>query len=269
MLATGRSDLCDPPDELAQAAVSPVDRYWPAIVYWHRGELSADLESRIARSVRSRDRAHMALRCDAHTVVLLLAGDASHAGARLDAQLLVEQVVGLVRVHRPGSSPHAIVAEASVPVARVTTETRQLLRLRRYVERHPPMHDRQVLSDRSLALVRLLDGVDRRRALDFIARHIGALLAYDRGHGTNLAGVLEISLDTSNRDDAARAASMHRNTFRRHLKHARELVDIDLDDGDQCLAVHVALKLARVIEADPWRAPPRTARHGGRPLVGA
>jgi hypothetical protein len=41
---------------------------------------------------------------------------------------------------------------------------------------------------------------------------------------------------------------MHRNTFRRHLTQALELVDTDLNDPDDRLTLLVALKLRRLLE---------------------
>ena len=40
-----------------------------------------------------------------------------------------------------------------------------------------------------------------------------------------------------------RAAFMHRNTFRRQLGKALELIDVDLTCPEERLALHVALKM--------------------------
>lgn len=184
--------------------------------------------------------------CDEHTIALFLAQDDPGPRSGLKVQLLVERVVDLVSARNGGTRPQAIIAEAGVPAAEVAAQTRLLLRLRRYVEARPAGSQGAVVSDRSLMLARLFEGVDRRRVADFVRGQIGALLAYDRAHGTDLARVLEIGLDAPNRDEGARAAHMHRNTFRRHLNHAQELVGLDPDDGDQGLAVHLALRLAHV-----------------------
>jgi PucR C-terminal helix-turn-helix domain len=69
------------------------------------------------------------------------------------------------------------------------------------------------------------------------------LLDYDEDRGTNLARVLELALDFQRRDDAARAGYMHRNTFRRQLAHALDLVTGDLDDRQDRLALQLALRL--------------------------
>lgn len=258
----GRSDLMEPatgagaPGAMLSGWVvagdrltSRADRYWLAIVHWERGELDPALLSAIVAVLRRQRREHTAIRCDSKAVGVLLAQEPAD-GDESQAQPLVEQVIELVRARWPASSPCGMLAEASVPVAELAAETRRLLSLRRYAGQRPLSAQHKVVSDRCLALVQLLEGVDRRRTIDFIARHIGPLLDYDRVHRTDLAGLLEVALDIPSRDGAAHAAYMHRNTFRRHLHHAQELVGLDLDDGDQCLTVHVALKLARAFDVE-------------------
>jgi DNA-binding PucR family transcriptional regulator len=44
---------------------------------------------------------------------------------------------------------------------------------------------------------------------------------------------------------------MHRNTFRHRLRQAAEALGDDLDDPDVRIAVHVALKLRKVLTAQP------------------
>jgi DNA-binding PucR family transcriptional regulator len=125
-----------------------------------------------------------------------------------------------------------------------------------------------VLPARWFALDRLLsEGLDRSRALSFVEDRIGRLVTYDGEHGTDLANVLELALDFPRRDDAAHAGYMHRNTFRRHLKHAVELVDADLEDPEDRLALHVALRLRRLVDARDRPAgdePGRAERSGRR-----
>jgi hypothetical protein len=75
-----------------------------------------------------------------------------------------------------------------------------------------------------------LAGARRRRwATGFVEQQLGVLEAHDRLHGTTLERVLELALDHSDRGAAADAAFMHRNTFRRQLKKALELLGSDLD----------------------------------------
>lgn len=93
------------------------------------------------------------------------------------------------------------------------------------------------------ALARLLATLDRRQASAFVAHQLSALAAYDGDHGTDLHRVLELALDHQSRSTAARAAFMHRNTFRRQLRQALELIEVDLDCPEERLALHLALKL--------------------------
>ena len=89
----------------------------------------------------------------------------------------------------------------------------------------------------------LLETLDPRQASAFIEGQLGGLQAYDHEHGTNLQRVLELALDHDNRNTAADAAFMHRNTFRRQLRRALELIDVDLACPEERLALHVALKM--------------------------
>jgi purine catabolism regulator len=89
----------------------------------------------------------------------------------------------------------------------------------------------------------------RRAGRSFVKQCVGPLIAHDERHGSTLAETLELALEHPRRDDAARAAYMHRNTFRRRLQQALDLVGADLDDPDQRLTLHVALKLHRVSSA--------------------
>lgn len=94
-------------------------------------------------------------------------------------------------------------------------------------------------------LGRLLQGLDTRQIGRFVEAELGVLAAYDREHGTNLQRVLELALDHDDRNTAARAAYMHRNTFRRQLRKAEELLDTDMASPDARLGLHLALKLRR------------------------
>jgi hypothetical protein len=98
-------------------------------------------------------------------------------------------------------------------------------------------------------LARVLDGIDPRDARLFVHDQLAALADYDREHGTDLLRVLELALDHHDRNDAARAAFMHRNTFRRRLRQAENLVGADLACPEERLALHLALKLRALSRA--------------------
>lgn len=231
--------------ESERAQMPLADHYWPAIVCWERGEIEPSLLSSIEDLVRRHAREDLTIRHDARAVVLLVAQDRAGTDHELEVQLLLEQVVESARARLHGAGFRGILAKASVPLADVAVEVEALRRLGHYLERRHAAAGRRVHSERSFAFLELLEAIDRRHVAAFVTSQIGPLLTYDRAHGANLAGVLEIALDVPNREQAARAAYMHRNTFRRHLRRAQELIDADLADPDERLAVHVALRLSR------------------------
>lgn len=92
-------------------------------------------------------------------------------------------------------------------------------------------------------LAYVLEGIDMRGVAAFVHAQLDALEGYDREHGTDLIHVLELALDHHDRNAAARAAFMHRNTFRRQLRKAEDLIAADLGCPEERLALHLALKL--------------------------
>jgi DNA-binding PucR family transcriptional regulator len=101
----------------------------------------------------------------------------------------------------------------------------------------------EVVCARRYSLAWLLETLDPCAASAFVEGQLADLRAYDREHGTDLQGVLELALDYENRNAAARAAFVHRNTFRRQLGKALELIDVDLACPEARLGLHVALKM--------------------------
>lgn len=218
--------------------------WWPAVVALEPGDPDPALITGVEELLTRDAAAHLALRVDDGTLVLLLAQAEATAERAFEVRLVVEQVAALVRARRDGAHVRAVIARSSVPPAAVGARVERLRRLIR-CQRSDGTSAGGVCSESSLALVELLGGADQARAAAFVRGQIGALLAHDRTYGTRLADVLEIALDEPHRSDAARAAYMHRNTFRRYLRRAADLLDGDLSDPDERLAVHVALKLVR------------------------
>jgi PucR C-terminal helix-turn-helix domain len=104
---------------------------------------------------------------------------------------------------------------------------------------------------RQFGLERLLSGsLEEDRARAFVDEQLGRLLAWDERYRSGLLVVLEAALDFPRRDEAAGRCSMHRNTFRQRLRQAETLLGGDLDDPEARLAIHVALKLRRVLAPD-------------------
>ncbi len=231
--------------EARAADLQLADFYWPALLVWtvgHPGPRTlAELHGKAQHLPGT-----IVVTVGNTTVTLLIAarcpGDPRWETVHSELDRLVRHAHHLG--HR---DVHAIADERSVGVTHIPSRVRRLQRLRRFL---PYTYGRApVRCARSFALDCLLsDGLDRGRAEDFLRWRLCRLLRYDLDHGTDLAHVLELALDFPRRDDAAHAGYMHRNTFRRHLTQALELVDTDLNDPDDRLTLLVALKLRRLLE---------------------
>lgn len=240
--------------EAESLGVQLASAYWPSLIVWRHGELSpATLDAATHGWRRAAPPRSFLAGCDG-ALALLYADSRPGTLLQSDVEAATGQLVTILSRGRPPLEPRGVVGECSVPIERLNRHVHGLRKLRPYAERAAASP--QVLSVRHFALDRLLENVDPARAQSFVNQCVGALLAYDERHGTSLASTLELALENPRRDEAARAAFMHRNTFRRRLQQALELVDGDLDDTDQRLALHVALKLHR----HPAIAAPRAAR---------
>jgi hypothetical protein len=243
--------------EARAADLQLADLYWPALLVWtvgHPGPRTlAELHGKAQRLPGT-----IVVTLSNTIITLLIAmrcpGDPSRETVHSELGLLVRHARDLG--HR---DVHAIADERGVSVLHIPSRVSRLRRLQRYL---PYKSGRTLVrSAQSFALDCLLsDGLDRRRAEDFLHWRLCRLLRYDLDHGTDLAHVLELALDFPRRDDAAHAGYMHRNTFRRHLTQALELVDTDLTDPDDRLALHVALKLRKLLEVPQHGAGARDAR---------
>jgi sugar diacid utilization regulator len=231
--------------EARAAGVRLADFYWPALLVWRPGhpgprtlaELHSEAERQMPQSIL--------VALDTTTVALLVPADGSGLANREDVHRRLACLVRHVRQlgHRDF---RAIAGEHSAGLAQLPARVDELERLQRYLPHTATQA--LVLPPRAFALDCLLsEGLETRRAQAFVHGSLGRLLHYDVDHGTDLAHVLEVALDFPRRDEAARASYMHRNTFRRHLTQARELVDADLEDPDDRLALHVALRLRRLM----------------------
>jgi hypothetical protein len=221
--------------------------YWPSLLVWTVGHPGPRTLRETARVASRNKPGSLTVPFDSASVVTLfpdhVPGVANQSDVHDWLAELVDHAQGLG--HR---DVRGIAGEGSVSVGLLPGRVERLQRLRRHLPH--PYDEAPVLSARWFALDCLLsEGLNRSRALSFVEDCIGRLVTYDRDHGTELANVLELALDFPHRDDAARAAYMHRNTFRRHLKHALEIVSADLEDPDDRLALHVALRLGRLVDA--------------------
>ena len=197
------------------------------------------------RAALTCDRRSLLLSLDRATQVLLLAEDPAGRPNREGVGRAVHSVVDAVRALRPEARIRAVVGERVAPGERLGTAA---ARLRRLARRAPEGPDDDVVWARPHSLASLLETLDLRQAAAFVEEQLAGIRAYDREHGTNLQRVLELALDHANRNTAAGAAFMHRNTFRRQLGTALELAGVDLADPEERLALHVALKLRGLVE---------------------
>lgn len=79
---------------------------------------------------------------------------------------------------------------------------------------------------------------------------LGALVEHDERKGGELLRTLEGFFEANgNLARAAAALDVHRNTLVYRLERITELTDVDLDDPDNRLALHLALKIQRVLAA--------------------
>jgi purine catabolism regulator len=171
------------------------------------------------------------------------------------------ETVAQARALAPELLPQAIAGEAPVELTLVSGEVARLDALRRLgprVERSRP-----VVPPRAYGLESLLwANVDAGAARHFVEDQLGRLLAWDREHQTDLLSVLEAALDFPRHDQAASRCFMHRNTFRHRLHQTTEVLGATLEDPNERLAAHVALKLHRLLAALDERAATTQAAAG-------
>lgn len=243
LLTDPGSDLTGLIAEAEAVGVHFAPVYWASLVVWRHAEVSpATLETAKRDWQTEAPPGSFSVFADG-ALGLLYADKAPGTLSAPEVELSVKRIVAILATQRPPLDAHGIVAEQSVAIARLYAQVHLLRQLRPYATR--PTAGPPVLPVRRFALDRLLEGINPARAQAFVGQCVGTLLAYDERHGSGLASTLELALEYPRRDDAARAAFMHRNTFRRRLQQALELIDADLDDPDQRLALHVALKLHR------------------------
>lgn len=251
-------------DAVRAAGIELVERYWPALLVWERGELPAAAVQGIEDLARRHARGSLVVAEEQLALVVLLADE--RPANWQTVQTVLEDIVRYLRRRLGQRRVYVLTGETSLTPAEIPARVRSLERLRRY----PPRDDEPlaVIGARRFALNRLFfEGLERARAVEFVHSQIGAVIAHDAAHRTDLVDTLQAALDYPNRDEAAHAAHMHRNTFRRHLNQAVALVGVDLRDPDQRLALHVALRLRRLFEVGyqaPGVVPRREVSERGR-----
>jgi sugar diacid utilization regulator len=220
--------------------------YRPAIVTWHATAPPLPVIERLARDALGHAEGSLAALLRGRIVLLHSADGVGAEPAEMN--LWLTQIVTQARALAPSFPAQAIVGEAAVELAGVSAEVAELDALRRLGPRAE--HSGPVVPSRAYALERLfwhhLDPLATRR---FVDAKLERLTTWDRERRTDLLSVLEAALDFPRHDQAASRCFMHRNTFRHRLQQAGEVLATTLDDPDERLAVHVALKLRRLLAA--------------------
>jgi PucR family transcriptional regulator, purine catabolism regulatory protein len=101
----------------------------------------------------------------------------------------------------------------------------------------------QVIAVPELGLTGLLAGVSDDRLVEFVNRHLGALVEHDRARGGNLIPTLKAYLESGEQQAAARRLRVHPNTLRYRLDRIREISSAELDDAETRLNLAVALRV--------------------------
>jgi DNA-binding PucR family transcriptional regulator len=214
--------------------------YRPSVLCWVGPGPTDPLIERMRRAALAWDPRTRLVSVGDRAQALVVAEDSPEGPSRERAHAAVLSVIEAVRGVRPEIEIRAVIGDRVTSRERLPVEVAQLTRLARHADAGGG--EGPIRAQRH-SLAWLLETLDARAASVFVEDQLAGLRAYDREHGTNLQRVLELALDHENRNAAARAAFMHRNTFRRRLGKALELIDADLARPEERLAVHVALKM--------------------------
>lgn len=220
--------------------------YWPCLLSWERAKPTGSALDRIRKAARRWESRSTLIAVDGSTHLLLLAAESLGGPDRRWLREAVSAVVEVAKAEQPSAEVRAVIGD---PVRRGVRLAALVSRLRRLGHRAAANGGDTLVWAERHSLVCLLDVLDPSQVSAFIERQLAGLRAYDHAHGTDLQRVLELSLDHDSRNDAARAAFMHRNTFRRQLRRAVELTDVDLDSPEERLALHLALKMRALAPA--------------------
>jgi sugar diacid utilization regulator len=244
LLSDRRFGTAEARHEARGLGVDLAEAYWPAILTWHGVNPPGSVAEDLARDALS-------LAEDSLTAVLrgriVLLHPRRAAGDDARPLAWMREIVGRARELAPSFPAQAIVGEAAIELGAVSAGVAELDALRRLGPRVEG--ERPLVSAREYALERLFwENLDGSAARHFVDAQLGPLIDWDREHRTDLLSVLEAELDLPRHDQAARSCFMHRNTFRHRVHQAREVLGDTLEDPDVRLAVHVALKLRRLLE---------------------
>jgi len=245
--------------EAAGCGLVLADAYWPAILGYRGPAPRPDVADAIDREALAAARGALSVVLAERTILLYPCDAARGATAALG---WFRHVAGGVRRLAPTARPQVIVGERQLGLRELSAGVVELDALWQMGPRAED--DQPLVSMRHYALDRFLNRTaDTAEATEFVGRQIGSLIAWDRQHQADLLTVLEAGLDNPRHDMAAARCFMHRNTFRHRFRHATEILGDNLEDPEVRLAVHVALKLRRVLA--PPKPPGGTSQPSDRP----
>jgi|DewCreStandDraft_5_1066085.scaffolds.fasta_scaffold00030_83 purine catabolism regulator len=104
-----------------------------------------------------------------------------------------------------------------------------------------------------LGLYRLLLSLQDSPALrEFYEETVAALVEYDRRNKTELVRTLEGYFEAHDSPtEAAQLLHVHRNTLLYRLRRIEEITGLSLDDAEVRLALHLALRVGKILGAEP------------------
>ncbi|MET9000733.1 helix-turn-helix domain-containing protein [Amycolatopsis sp. NPDC004169] len=169
------------------------------------------------------------------TVVLLTAGhlDGAALYASLSKSLGADGAIGIgSRCDHPGRLPKSY------------TEAVRALEIRRTSQA-----SNGFTTFEQLGIYRILDtGENHGDVLEFVREWLGKLLDYDTQRNADLVPTLAQYLECGgNYDDTAAALTIHRSTLRYRLGRIREITELDLNDVDSRLNLHLATRTWQVL----------------------
>ena len=223
--------------EAAVSGLDLADSYWPAILGWRGHAPPPEVVDALHREPDSGPRGALGVTLSGRTL-LLHPGDGA-----LD---WFNEVAARARQVVPSAQPQVIVGERLLGLADLGAGVAELDALWRLGPRGEG--DQPLVTVRQYALDLLLSCMaDSPEAAEFVRQQIGPVIAWDQRYQTDFLTVLEAGLDIPRHDVAAARCFMHRNTFRHRFRHATTILGDTLEDPEVRLAVHIALKLRRLL----------------------
>lgn len=213
--------------------------YLPCLLSWVSG-YPTDADLRSIRAAVRRSGGGSLVTIDRRRHLLLVAEDPRAASGQQHLRDTVAEVARAVHDRRPEARILAVIGQRIRAGEQLDVVASRLSRVQRQADARGC---EPIASARHYSLACLLERLDAGDAATFVQEQLATLATHDREHGTDLLRIVELALDHRDRNVAARAAFMHRNTFRRQLCRALKLIDADLECPEERLALHLALKM--------------------------